>query len=156
MEYANGASERTGEFPDSIRELSLWHSWTVISVVHQIRIRVPVVWRWSVVKWKSLVLITTRRTSIALVDLFLGLKVGNIVPSTNCYVCTICICLDLTWFICEKWTWLILFRHKWLECAVYGFLYRYFVLVRFIVFSVVVICNFHFCMSFSLSGYRCY
>jgi len=29
-----------------------------------------------------------------------------------------------------------------LECAVYGFLYRYFVLVRFIVFSVVVILYF--------------
>ena len=44
------------------------------------------------------------------------------------------------------------------ECAVYGFLYRYryFVFVCFIVFSVVVIyiCIFYFCISFSLSGYR--
>jgi len=37
-----------------------------------------------------------------------------------------------------KRTGLILFRHKGLECAVYGFVYRYIVLVRFIVFRVVV------------------
>ena len=60
---------------------------------------------------------------------------------TLCPISVLCIgipavliCLDLSWFICDvKRTGLILFRHKGLECAVNAFVYRYIVLVRFIV-----------------------